>query len=161
MCPWLRERGTKQCSSLPHKGAPDPEGGVQATVHPLPLRAPLTQRAGYKPLSCLGPQIMEILPWRFEYSRSIHVKFIGKHEPRQMCISSPHCTETPIYVFSEMKLRGLVPNSYIHVSVRDLYIFPGSVCLFWLQKNRQNDPGNIYCKSLTDTWMWKLGDRTS
>ncbi len=25
-----------------------------------------------------------------------------------------HCTENPIYVFPEMKLRGLVPNSYIH-----------------------------------------------
>jgi hypothetical protein len=26
----------------------------------------------------------------------------------------PHCTENPIYVFPETKLRGLVPNSYIH-----------------------------------------------
>jgi hypothetical protein len=35
----------------------------------------------------------------------------------------------------EMKLRGLlVPNSYIHGSVRDLYIFPGSVCLFGCRK---------------------------
>ncbi len=33
-----------------------------------------------------------------------------------------HCTENPIYVFSEMKLRSLIPNSYIHVSVSDLYI---------------------------------------
>jgi hypothetical protein len=33
-----------------------------------------------------------------------------------------HCTENMIYVFLEMKLRGLVPNSYIHVSVSDLYI---------------------------------------
>jgi hypothetical protein len=33
-----------------------------------------------------------------------------------------HCKEDPIYVFPEMKLRGLVPNSYIHVSVSDLYI---------------------------------------
>jgi hypothetical protein len=42
-----------------------------------------------------------------------------------------HWTENPIYVFPEMKLRGLVPNSYIHLSVGDLqYIFPGSVCLF-------------------------------
>ncbi len=32
------------------------------------------------------------------------------------------CTENPIYVFLEMKLRGLVPSSYIHVSVSDLYI---------------------------------------
>ncbi len=28
-----------------------------------------------------------------------------------------HCTESPIYLFPEMKLRDLVPNSYIHVSV--------------------------------------------
>jgi hypothetical protein len=26
-------------------------------------------------------------------------------------------TENPVYVFPEMKLRGLLPNSYIHVSV--------------------------------------------
>jgi hypothetical protein len=30
--------------------------------------------------------------------------------------------DRPIYVFPEMKLRGLIPKSYIHVSVRDLYI---------------------------------------
>jgi hypothetical protein len=33
-----------------------------------------------------------------------------------------HCTENRIYVFREMKLRDLVPNSYIHVSVSYLYI---------------------------------------
>jgi hypothetical protein len=33
-----------------------------------------------------------------------------------------HCTQNPIYVFPEMKLRGLVPNSYIHVSLSYLYI---------------------------------------
>jgi hypothetical protein len=32
------------------------------------------------------------------------------------------CNENPIYVSPEMKLRGLAPNSYIHVSVSDLYI---------------------------------------
>jgi hypothetical protein len=47
-----------------------------------------------------------------------------------------HCTENPIYVFSEMKLRGLVPNSYIHIPVRDLYI-PGSVCLFGCSMQRE------------------------
>ncbi len=26
-----------------------------------------------------------------------------------------HSTENPIYAFSDMKLHGLVPNSYIHV----------------------------------------------
>jgi hypothetical protein len=37
----------------------------------------------------------------------------------------------------EMKLRGLVPSSYIHVSVNGLYI------PIWLQRNKQTDPGNI------------------
>ncbi len=41
-----------------------------------------------------------------------------KHEEED----SPHCTKHPIYAFQEMKLRGLVPNSYIHVSVSDLYM---------------------------------------
>ncbi len=35
-----------------------------------------------------------------------------------------HFTENRIYVFPEMKLRGLIPNSYI-------------------QPNRQTEPGNI------------------
>ncbi len=36
----------------------------------------------------------------------------------------------------------------------DIYIFPGSVCLFCCRKIC----GRIY-KSLTDTWRWKLGQR--
>jgi hypothetical protein len=52
------------------------------------------------------------------------------------CADPPH-TENPIYVFSEMKLRGLVPNSYIHVSVCDLNI-PRIPLPIW-----QTDPGNI------------------
>ncbi len=38
-----------------------------------------------------------------------------------------------------MKLRGLVPNSYMHVSVIDLYI-PRIGLPIWL-KNRQTDSG--------------------
>ncbi len=33
-----------------------------------------------------------------------------------------HCTENSKQIFPEMKLPGLVPNSYIHASVSDLYI---------------------------------------
>ncbi len=33
-----------------------------------------------------------------------------------------HCPESPIYAFPEMKLPNLVPNSYIHIFVSDLYI---------------------------------------
>ncbi len=46
-----------------------------------------------------------------------------------------HCKQDPIYVFQEMKLRGLVPNSYIHVSVSDLCIFPRSVHPFCCSKS--------------------------
>ncbi len=59
----------------------------------------------------------------------------------------------PIYVFPEMKLRGLAipkqnynvlsPNFHIHVSVSDFYI-PGIGLPILLQPNiRQTDPGNI------------------
>jgi hypothetical protein len=48
-------------------------------------------------------------------------------------------TKNPIYVFPDMKLRGLVPSSYIHVPASDLYIgMP-----IWLQQNSQTDHGNI------------------
>jgi len=39
-----------------------------------------------------------------------------------MFFSSLLCTENLISVFPEMKLCGLVANSYIRVSVGDLYI---------------------------------------
>jgi hypothetical protein len=53
-----------------------------------------------------------------------------------------HCTENLINVFPVMKLCGLVPNSYLHVSVSDLYI-PRIGLRIWLPQNRQTDPGNI------------------
>ncbi len=53
-----------------------------------------------------------------------------------------HCTENQIYVFPKTELRGLSPNSYIHVSVSDLYI-PRIGPHIWLKLNRQIDPGNI------------------
>ncbi len=43
--------------------------------------------------------------------------------------------ENLIYAFPEMKLRGLIPNSYIHVSER--FIFPVSVCLFGCCKSER------------------------
>jgi hypothetical protein len=61
-----------------------------------------------------------------------------------------HCTENPFYVFPEMKLRGLIPNSYSHVSVSDLYI-PRVGSPIWRQQNMQTNPGNMCSKSLTDT----------
>ncbi len=57
----------------------------------------------------------------------------------------PHCTKNPIYVFPEMKLHGLVPNSSIHVSVTDFYT--PRICLpIWLQQNSRTDPGKIHIR---------------
>jgi hypothetical protein len=58
-----------------------------------------------------------------------------------------HCKENPISVFIFWKLRGLILNFYIHVSVSYLYI-PRKGPHISLQQNRQTDPG-IY-KSLID-----------
>jgi hypothetical protein len=54
-----------------------------------------------------------------------------------------HCTEYMMYVFPEMKLRGLVPISYSHVSVNDLHT-PRIHLPIWLQQIvRPTYPGNI------------------
>jgi hypothetical protein len=59
-----------------------------------------------------------------------------------------HCTENPTYVFPEMKLRGLVPNSYLHVSVSYFYFQDRSAHLAAAKKGR---PMLGIYKSLTDT----------
>ncbi len=56
--------------------------------------------------------------------------------------SVPQFTKNPIYVFPEMKLRGLVPNSYI-VSVTDLYIL-GIGLHIWLWQNSRLILGILY-----------------
>ncbi len=65
-----------------------------------------------------------------------------------------HWNENPIYAFLFWELRGLSPNFHIHVSMSDT--FPGSVHIFPARTGRSIL--GIY-KSLTDTWMWKLGLR--
>jgi hypothetical protein len=40
-------------------------------------------------------------------------------------VVQPHCTENSKHIFPERKLRGLVPNVYIHVSVSNLFSFLG------------------------------------
>ncbi len=47
-----------------------------------------------------------------------------------------HCTKNSKHIFLEMKLRGLVPNFYIHVSVSDFIYIP-TIC------PRQTNRGNI------------------
>ncbi len=63
---------------------------------------------------------------------------------RQEEEDSPHCTENPFYVFPEMKLRGLVPISYIHVSVSYLYV-PRIGLPIWEDMNRSkiHECGNL------------------
>jgi hypothetical protein len=68
--------------------------------------------------------------------RSIKILYVKKHTKIK------HCTKNPIYVLLEIKLRGLVPNSYIHVSMSDLY-FPRTSLPIWLQQNRQTDTETI------------------
>ncbi len=53
--------------------------------------------------------------------------------------SRVHCSENLIYEFPGMKLCGVIPNSFIYVSVSDLYI-PRIGLPIWLQQNRQTDP---------------------
>jgi hypothetical protein len=55
---------------------------------------------------------------------SLQHKYIARKNDMVFLLKNPtycmHCTANPIYVFLEMKLQGLVPNSWIHESVRDL-----------------------------------------
>jgi hypothetical protein len=55
-----------------------------------------------------------------------------------------------IYAVPETNLRSIVPDSYIYVSVSNLYI-PRIGLPIWLQHNRQTDHGNTVYKSLMDT----------
>jgi hypothetical protein len=57
-------------------------------------------------------------------------------------LALPHCKDDPICVFLEMKLRSLVPNVLIHVSVNDLYI-PSIGPPILLQQNMQIDPDTV------------------
>jgi len=43
--------------------------------------------------------------------KQLMVKYVSTNQRENRVMVS--CTKKPIYVFPEMKLRGLVPNSYI------------------------------------------------
>jgi hypothetical protein len=68
-----------------------------------------------------------------------------------------HCTENPNNVFPEMKRKTSFPIP-IFMYLWAIYMFPGSACLFGCSKIGRPILG-IH-KTLTDTWMRKLGDRT-
>jgi hypothetical protein len=53
----------------------------------------------------------------FSLQRLILQAMLSPHAALQM-----HCIENSKQIFTEMKLRGLVPNFYIHVSVSALHI---------------------------------------
>jgi hypothetical protein len=63
------------------------------------------------------------------YTEEIAPRGKGRNGAGDLKNVSQQCKKDPIYVFTDMKLRGLVfvPNVHIHVSVSD---FPQSVHLF-------------------------------
>ncbi len=65
-------------------------------------------------------------------------------------------TEISKQIFPEKEYRGLSPNFHIHASVSDLYI--PTIGLPILLEEICRPILGLY-KSLTDTWMWKLGLR--
>jgi hypothetical protein len=60
---------------------------------------------------------------------------MGNDSEERLPAPQRHYTESSQQIFPEMKLRGFIPNSYIHVSVSDLYI-PTIGLRILLQENR-------------------------
>ncbi len=90
--------------------------------------------------------------------------FCGRWGKNGECIANskdtPHCKKDPIDVFSEMKLRGLVPSFHIHVMyLLAICIFPRSVHLFCCSKIGRPILGVF--KSPTDTWLSRIGNETA
>ena len=77
----------------------------------------------------------------------------GKKAGKGMITQQRHCAKNLKQIFPEIKLRGLVHNSYIHVSVSDLYISTISGC------SQIGEPIVGIYKLLTYTRMWKLERR--
>ncbi len=70
------------------------------------------------------------------------------------------CNEKPIYVFPEnKKLRGLSIYFLFHVSVIDLHIYFHNRSTYFPAAEQADRSWEYTYKSLTDTWMWKLGLR--
>jgi hypothetical protein len=86
--------------------------------------------------------LMKEMPVRS--SLNMYPRIGGKYRNRVIV----HCTENPINVFPEMKLCGLVPNSYIHVPVSGLYIPRIRLPIFGCSKIGRQIIG---IKSLRDT----------
>ncbi len=73
-------------------------------------------------------------------------------------IPTVHCTKNPIYISQKWNCSASFPiPTFMYLWA--IYIFPGSVCLFGCCKIGRPIVGIYTCKSLTDTWMWKLGGK--
>jgi hypothetical protein len=88
--------------------------------------------------------MVDILTWSlFQKSKE---KKLAKMSHATVPFTIVHCKDTvpknSKQIFLDMKLRGLVPNSYIHVPVSGLYL-PTTGPPVFLQQNRWTDPGNI------------------
>ncbi len=115
---------------------------------------------------------MDFVPPPNEQSQPYRSGYLSFHSLRlfSLCVTLQCGSHQPPFAFAYTvpKIQFLysqkwncrvffVSNSYLHESVSDLYI-PRSVCLFgWSKIGR---PIMEIYKLLTDTWMWKLGDRT-
>ena len=70
-----------------------------------------------------------------------------------------HCAENLNQIFPEMKLRGLSPNFYIQLSVRDLNI--SMIGPRTIQQNRLNNCGNINRSQIQECRNWERGRTVS
>ncbi len=112
-----------------------------------------------------------LLSWKSLKWISVYCVSFGSNQGAVICawrpgqcllcvISFMHCkrqnTEISKKIFPEKEYRGLSPNFLIHASVSDLYI--PTMGLPILLEEICGPILGLY-KSLTDTWMWKLGLR--
>ncbi len=90
--------------------------------------------------------IQTALQMKGQWESNINVWFPVMYSQKWNCAAS---------LFLKQNYNALSPNSYTHISVRDLYI--SRIGLLYCSQICGPILG-IY-KSLTDTWMWKLGLR--
>ncbi len=89
----------------------------------------------------------------------LNIVFLGRFLETAHCMFTlqRYNIDNTKQIFLGKELRGYSPSSYIHVSLSYLYI-PLIGLPFLLQENIGGSNMGI-CRSLTHTWMWKLGLR--
>ncbi len=93
----------------------------------------------------------------WKITRLVYIFYI-KIKQRFSCLFIPHCTVSNLCIPWNETARPCSQFLPSCSCMRAVYIFPGSVCLFVSSKIGRSILG-IH-KSLTDTWMWKMEDRT-